>query len=198
MPTPSRCKGCPVTIDQTVTLLQGPTATLKLGGIPRLGLTELFLGNFPGPLGSTYTLIIFAGLVYLIARNLAKWYTTFSFLLPIAVLSAINHPYGVSPLESIANEVFAGSLFFVAVYIINDPVTTPKYRIARVIYGLCAGLLTMVFRYSSPLEFSAVFAVLLMNALAPAFDTLCEFLIPWMNQQEQLPDNRTEQGGKQG
>ncbi len=36
----------PVTIDQTVTLLQGPTATLKLGGIPRLGLTELFLGNF--------------------------------------------------------------------------------------------------------------------------------------------------------
>ena len=61
----------PVTIDQTVTLLQGPTATLKLGGIPRLGLTELFLGNFPGPLGSTYTLIIFAGLVYLIARNLA-------------------------------------------------------------------------------------------------------------------------------
>ena len=76
----------PVTIDQTVTLLQGPTATLKLGGIPRLGLTELFLGNFPGPLGSTYTLIIFAGLVYLIARNLAKWYTTFSFLLPIAVL----------------------------------------------------------------------------------------------------------------
>lgn len=188
----------PVTIDQTVTLLQGPTATLKLGGIPRLGLTELFLGNFPGPLGSTYTLIIFAGLVYLIARNLAKWYTTLSFLLPIAVLSAINHPYGVSPLESIANEVFAGSLFFVAVYIINDPVTTPKYRIARVIYGLCAGLLTMVFRYYSPLEFSAVFAVLLMNALAPAFDTLCEFLIPWMSQQEQLPDNRTEQGGKQG
>ena len=141
---------------------------------------------------------LLGGLVYLIARNLAKWYTTFSFLLPIAVLSAINHPYGVSPLESIANEVFAGSLFFVAVYIINDPVTTPKYRIARVIYGLCAGLLTMVFRYSSPLEFSAVFAVLLMNALAPAFDTLCEFLIPWMNQQEQLPDNRTEQGGKQG
>ena len=65
-------------------------------------------------------------------------------------------------------------------------------------YGLRAGLLTMVFRYYSPLEFSAVFAVLLMNALAPAFDTLCEFLIPWMNQQEQLPDNRNEQGGKLG
>ena len=52
---------------------------------------------------------LLGGLVYLIARNLAKWYTTLSFLLPIAVLSAINHPYGVSPLESIANEVFAGS-----------------------------------------------------------------------------------------
>lgn len=48
----------PAAIDSTVTFLQGPTATLKLGGIPRLDLTELLLGNFPGPIGSTYTLII--------------------------------------------------------------------------------------------------------------------------------------------
>src|SRR5699024_12367213 len=31
----------PAAIDSTVTFLQGPTATLKLGGIPRLDLTEL-------------------------------------------------------------------------------------------------------------------------------------------------------------
>ena len=52
----------PAAIDSTVTFLQGPTATLKLGGIPRLDLTELLLGNFPGPIGSTYTLIIAASL----------------------------------------------------------------------------------------------------------------------------------------
>lgn len=121
----------PFTIDESVSILQGPTATLKLGGIPRLGLTELLLGNFPGTIGSTYTLIIFACLIYLIARNAAKWYLTLSYLIPVALLSAVNHPYGVDPLESIANEMFAGSLFFVSVYLLNDPVTTPKYRIAR-------------------------------------------------------------------
>ena len=42
-----------------------------------------------------------------------------------------------------------------------------------------AGIVTMLFRYFSPLELSAVFAVLLMNALAPVFDIACEhFLSP--------------------
>ena len=44
---------------------------------------------------------------------------------------------------------------------------------------MCAGIVTMLFRYFSPLELSAVFAVLLMNALAPVFDIACEhFLSP--------------------
>lgn len=178
----------PFTIDESVSILQGPTATLKLGGIPRLGLTELLLGNFPGTIGSTYTLIIFACLIYLIARNAAKWYLTLSYLIPVALLSAVNHPYGVDSLESIANEMFAGSLFFVSVYLLNDPVTTPKYRIARILYGFSAGLMTMFFRYNSPFELSAVFAILLMNALSPAFDCFCEWLMPKLQ-------TATEKGG---
>ena len=166
-------------IDSTVTFLQGPTATLKLGGIPRLDLTELLLGNFPGPIGSTYTLIIAASLLYLLARNVVKWYSVLAYILPVAAIAAVSHPYGVSPAESIAYELFAGSLFFVAVFIVSDPVTSPKYRLSRILYGVCAGIVTMLFRYFSPLELSAVFAVLLMNALAPVFDITCEhFLSP--------------------
>ena len=167
----------PAAIDSTVTFLQGPTATLKLGGIPRLDLTELLLGNFPGPLGTTYTLIIAASLLYLLARNVVKWYSVLAYLLPVAAIAAVSHPYGVSPSESIAYELFAGSLFFVAVFVISDPVTSPKYRLARILYGLCAGVVTMLFRYFSPLELSVCFAVLLMNALAPAFDTACEYFL---------------------
>lgn len=181
----------PLVINDSITLVQGPTAVLKLGGIPRLGLTELLLGNFPGPIGSTYTLIIFACFIYLIARKAVKWYTTVSYLIPVTLLAAWNHPYGVNPLESIANEMFAGSLFFVSVYILNDPVTTPKYRISRILYGFCAGLMTMLFRYSSPFELSAVFAILLMNALTPAFDCFCEWLIPKL----QTVDQDMKEGG---
>ena len=185
----------PMQLDETVTYLQGPTATLKLGGIPRLGLTELLLGNFPGPLGSTFTLIILACLIYLIARRAIKWYLPVSFLIPVAMIPAYNHPFGVSPLESVANELFAGSLLFVAVYMLTDPATTPKYNISRILYGVCAGILTMVFRYISPLEMSAVFAILLMNALAPAFDCFCEWLLPKM----QPVNNETalDEGGNQ-
>lgn len=164
----------PINIGETVSFLQGPTAVLKVGGISRLSFTELLLGNFPGPVGSTYALIIFACLVYLIARRAVRWYLPVSYVAAVALVAGFTHPYGVTPLESIANELFAGSLFFVAVYMLSDPVTTPKYRIARVLYGFCAGLLTMLFRYLSPFELSAVFAILSMNALAPAFDCLLE------------------------
>ena len=167
----------PIAIDNTVTLMQGPTATLKLGGIPRLELTELLLGNFAGPIASTFTLIIAASLLYLLARNVVKWYSVVSFVLPVAVLAAFNHPYGVSSLESITNELFVGSLWFVAVFMLSDPVTSPKYRLSRILYNLCAGIMVMLFRYFSPLELSAAFAVLLMNALAPVFDIACEQLI---------------------
>ena len=186
----------PLYVDNTVSYLQGPTATLKLGGIPRLGLTELLLGNFPGPIGSTYTLIILACLIYLITRRAVKWYLPVSFMVPIAMIAAYNHPFGVSPLESVANELFAGSLFFVAVYMLTDPATTPKYKISRILYGVCAGIMTMVFRYISPLELSAVFAILLMNALVPAFDSFCEWLLPKAQPAQPLPTESTpDQGG---
>ena len=168
----------PMVIDETVRFVQGPTAALKVGGISRIGLTELLLGNFPGPIGSTHTLIIFACLIYLVARSTVRWYLPLSYVAAVSLLSACYRPFGVTPLESIANELFAGSLFFVAVYLLCDPVTTPKYRISRVLYGFSAGLLTMLFRYYSPFELSAVFAILAMNALAPAFDCFCEWLMP--------------------
>lgn len=168
----------PMVIDETVRFVQGPTAALKVGGISRIGLTELLLGNFPGPIGSTHTLIIFACLIYLVARSAVRWYLPLSYVAAVSLLSACFRPFGVTPLESIANELFAGSLFFVAVYLLCDPVTTPKYRISRVLYGFSAGLLTMLFRYYSPFELSAVFAILAMNALAPAFDCFCEWLMP--------------------
>lgn len=181
----------PLVLTEANTLLQGPTATLKLGGIPRLGLTEILLGNFPGPIGSTYALIILSCLVYLIARKAVCWYLPLSYILPIAVISAFNHPYRVSPLESIMNELCVGSLFFVAVYMVSDPATTPKYRISRILYGISAGALTMMFRYLSPMELSAVFALLLMNAFAPAFDSFCEWLIPKFR----APKPSSSQGG---
>lgn len=187
----------PMQINESVSLLQGPTATLKLGGIPRLGITELLLGNFPGPIGSTYTLIIFACLIYLIARHAVKWYLPLSYILSVSLIAAFHHPFGVSPLESISNELFAGSLFFVSVYLLNDPVTTPKYHISRILYGLCAGAATMLFRYFSPLELSAVFAILLMNALAPAFDCFCEWLMPQLQARHtSVQEDTTVQGGQ--
>lgn len=167
----------PLMLTDSVKFLQGPAATLKLGGVPNIGSTELLLGNFPGPMGATNILIILACLVYLLVRKNVKWYVPLSYLGVVAVIAAFARPYGVTMIESACFELASGSLLFVAVYMLSEPVSLPKRGGARFAYGVTAGVVTMLFRYFGTLEQSAVFALLLMNAVSPAFDAAEEWLI---------------------
>lgn len=166
----------PLLLGEGVKFLQGPAATLKLGGTPSLSSTELILGNFPGSMGATNVLIILACLAYLLVRRNVKWYVPAAYLATVALIGALAHPFGASMMESAMYEVVTGSLLFVAVFMLCEPVTTPKRGLARLLYAICAGIVTMLFRYFGTLEQSAVFALLLMNALSPAFDSLARWL----------------------
>ena len=63
---------------------------------------------------------------------------------------------------------------FVAVYMLTEPVTQPKRPMAKILYAMTAGIITMLFRYYGAVLNSAVFALLLTNALTPLFDRLAE------------------------
>ena len=56
---------------------------------------------------------------------------------------------------------------FIAVYMLTEPVTLPKRTLAKIMYAMVAGILTMLFRYYGAVLYSAVFALLLTNAFSP-------------------------------
>ena len=164
----------PMTVDETVKLTQGAASILKMGAVPTISMEQLALGNFAGPMGTTNILVIAACLIYLLIRHSAKWYVPLTYLATISVFASCIHHEKLTAAESVVVELVAGSLMFVAVYMLTEPVTQPKRPMAKILYAMTAGIITMLFRYYGAVLNSAVFALLLTNALTPLFDRLAE------------------------
>lgn len=151
-------------------LVSSPAASLRLGATPNYPLTDLFLGIYPGPMGATGVLILLACLGYLVIRRTVRIQPTLAFL-GTAALTAFCFPrITTGRLQSVVFELSSGLLLFGAIFLINDPATSPKSWITRTIYGAVAGFVVMIFRYLGAYEEGLVFAVLLMNAFSLYID----------------------------
>lgn len=166
--------------ETSVKLFQNPAFVLKFGGIPTNDITEMVLGNYPGPMGATNILVILACLVYLLFRRTIRWQLPISFLASCAFVAFLFPRVGTNGLQSLLYEMMSGSLLFGAVFVITDPVTSPQRDSSLVIYGIFAGVITMLFRYLGGFEESMSFAVLFVNAFVPIIDHYNETLHRWI------------------
>ena len=67
-------------------------------------------------------------------------------------------------------ELLTGSLLFCAVFLLGDPVTSPRTTVGRCLFGVLAGGLLMAMRHTGSFEQTACFAVLIADAFAPVLD----------------------------
>jgi electron transport complex protein RnfD len=126
---------------------------------------DLFLGVHGGCLGETSELALLIGGLYLIARGVITWHAPVSF---IAVVFGLTAALGASPV----NHLFSGGLFLGAIFMATDYVTTPITRSGRAIFGLGAGLLTVIIRLYGSYPEGVSFAILFMNMLVPYINKL--------------------------
>lgn len=159
-----------------VRLFTNPAFVLKVGGIPTNGYDDLLLGNYPGPIGAAFILVIAACMLYLIYRRAIRWVLPVSFLSVCAFMALLFPRAGTSSLQSMMLEMMSGTLVFGAVFVLTDPVTCPKRNVSLLIYGVFAGAVTMLFRYFGGFEESMPFAILLANAFVPIIDRQTELL----------------------
>lgn len=153
-------------------LMEGSAYTLKLGGIPSIEWEELVLGNYAGPMGATHILLMVTCLIFLLGRKTVDWRLPVSFLATAACFAFFFARIPTSPLNSLCFELFSGSVMFCSVYMVSDPVTAPKTGVGRVVYGACAGIGTMLFRYYGGFEQGGMFALLLLNAFSYTIDRM--------------------------
>lgn len=157
--------------DEVLTF-SGTAYTLKMGGLPGADLNDMLLGLVPGPVGTVSILVLLACLVYLSVRRTVHPLQPLCFLAAVALMAFAFPRADFSRTLSVFYELMSGSLVFGAVFLLNDPVTSPKRPAARALYGFVAGIVVMLFRHFGGFEQGLVFALLFMNALSEQFDRL--------------------------
>lgn len=136
------------------------SATPLAGGEVEYSLTRLFLGNYPGCIGETSSLLLLAGGVYLVIRRVITPEIPLAFMVSAAGLGWI---FGINPLETL----LTGGLMLGAIFMATDYVTSPATRLGKIIFGLGCGIITVVIRKFAGAPEGVSFSILLMNILTP-------------------------------
>jgi len=120
-----------------------------------------------GCIGETSNLALLIGGIYLLIRRVINWHTP---VIYIAVVFGLSALIGQDPVY----HLFAGGLFLGAIFMATDYVTVPQTNLGRLIFGLGAGLFTVLIRVYSSYPEGVSFAILLMNILTPYINKFTE------------------------
>ncbi len=145
-------------------------AQIRAGATPTVNRLHLLLGDFVGPIGATATLVLLACAAYLIIRRSASAWTILPYLITCTIIAWFTPCTGLGILHSTAAQLCAGYVLFTGVFLLNDPVTTPRFWLGRVIYGVLTGALVMLLQRVGRVEAGSCFAILIMNTLSPIID----------------------------
>jgi len=133
---------------------------------------DLLLGQVPGCLGELFRLGIIVGGLFLIATRVASWRTSLVYLATVALFAAVGNALAPQSFAPPLFQLLAGGLLFGAFYMATDPVSSPATKGGKVIFGVGAGILTVLIRSFSGFTEGVMFSILIMNAFSPLIDHL--------------------------
>lgn len=156
----------------SATLSTGVAQALRQGGVPSADETQLLLGQYAGPMGTTFCLIILSCMLLLIARGTMSWQLPVTYLATCALWAFAFPRIQTTRLLSVVYEMLSGAVIFAAVFIIAAPSLTPVSRRGKALCGFVLALVTMLYRTVGVFEMGVCFAALLVHPLSPWFDRI--------------------------
>lgn len=154
---------------------------LRSGAVPTQSVLELLLGDFAGPIGGTAVLVLLAFLAYLLVRRTASAWVVLPYLITCVLLAWLFPMEAMNPQYNLVTQLCSGYVLFTGVFLLNDPVTTPRFWLARIWYGIFAAGLVMLLQHIGTAQAGSCYAILLMNALAPIIDRWSWHSLRWLS-----------------
>lgn len=165
-----------VTTGATITTIINGKPMSWLSDLPLsdLSMTDLFLGNYFGALGETFTILILVLGVVLAIRNVINWRTPVFYIGTVALTAlVIGLVLGFeNPLTYVGYHVALGGVVFGAVFMLTDPVTGPTSSFGKSLMAVVAGLLTVLIRVKGGYPEGVMYSIAFCNLLSPAVDHL--------------------------
>lgn len=145
-----------------------PLALLRETG-ETTSILKLFLGNIGGTIGETSAIALLVGAAYLVIKKVISLRIPAAYLLSFAAYIVIFGGRGFD-INFLLTHVLGGGLIFGAFFMATDYVTSPITKTGQIIFGICLGLLTGIFRISGQSAEGVSYAIIFCNILVPLIE----------------------------
>lgn len=149
-----------------------PLAVLREynGKIPsNLNVVDMLVGNTAGTLGETSVLCILLGAIFLIMLGVINLRIPGAYILSFAIFVFLFGPSRFDFTYVVA-ELCGGGLMLGAFFMATDYSTSPITPMGQIIFGICCGVLTGLFRVFGANAEGVSFAIILSNLLVPIIE----------------------------
>ena len=131
---------------------------------------DLLFGNISGSLGETSAILIILAGIYLLYTKTAHKESTLGVLIGFIGMTLIFNALSVNQVPNPIFGLLSGGILFSAVFMATDPISSPKTKEGRWVYGILIGGITVIIRGFALFAGGVMFAILIGNSFAPLID----------------------------
>ena len=131
------------------------------------GYVNDLLGKQSGSLGEISALALILGAVYLLSRKIITWHIPTAYIGSAVVFSGILWLIDPSQYIDPFMHLLSGGMILGVFYMATDMVTSPMTSKGQIVFGVGAGLLTILIRVWGVYPEGVSFGILIMNAFTP-------------------------------
>ncbi|MBQ7797114.1 MAG: RnfABCDGE type electron transport complex subunit D [Lachnospiraceae bacterium] len=142
-----------------------PLAVMKSGG--EVAWMDLFIGKIPGTIGEVSAVALLIGAAYLLYKKVISIRIPGTYILTFAIFAFI---FGRQDVNYVLAQVFGGGLIFGAFFMATDYVTSPITPKGQIVFGICLGILTGLFRIFGGSAEGVSYAIIFCNILVPLIE----------------------------
>ena len=152
-------------------------------------LMDMFIGTTPGTIGETSTAALLIGAIILVAAKVISVRIPFAYLGSFAVLMLFFGERQFSMAEIMSGamdpaswftgaatytlaQLMCGGIMFGAWFMATDYATTPITKKGQILFGICCGVLTFLFRTIGGTPEGVSYAIILSNLLVPLIEKI--------------------------
>ena len=142
-----------------------PLAAMRNG--ETMDLASMFIGKIPGTIGEVSVIALLIGAAYLLVKKVITIRIPAAYILSFAVFAFI---FGQHNINYVLAEVCGGGLIFGAFFMATDYVTSPITAKGQIVFGICLGILTGLFRIFGSGAEGVSYAIIFCNMLVPLIE----------------------------
>lgn len=151
-----------------------PLALIRNEGLAAVDLKAMLYGTTAGTIGETSVIAILIGAIILIMTGVIDMKIPGAYLGSFALFILIFGGHGFDGAYLTA-QLCGGGLMLGAFFMATDYVTSPITPAGKIIFGICCGVLTGLFRLFGANAEGVSFAIILSNLLVPIIE---KFTVP--------------------